>query len=390
LIRRIHLTNYRSHDSTDVRLEPLSLMVGPAGTGKSNLLKALVFVQNTVHRPIAELFPPASPFEFRSVRSRWADETAPMGFELEFAGIEGGDARYVLRFADSPQGIYVLEETLARRTGQQDWQWVFQRRWPGKAELGEFGSFSPYEPTVLNRTWYGSRPNDSRDGVRFARAVAKQMWSTGYHHLETSWLREPGDDRDIERLGYSGKDLPGFIAHLQRADSQRFDAILSSMRELLPHLDRIIVNRVGPDRQGLAMTFKDQRGYVNSPDLSDGTLFTLGLLAITRADKLPRLLCIEEPETGLHPRRLRWLFDRFVELAYPNDGQAEAVQVILTSHSPHLVDLFKDMQASVSVVEQDNGRTKITSLLDVKKKLREGDRGDPIGHEWATGLFEGL
>jgi hypothetical protein len=202
--------------------------------------------------------------------------------------------------------------------------------------------------------------------VRFARAVAKQMWSTGYHHLETSWLREPGDDRDIERLGYSGKDLPGFIAHLQRADSQRFDAILSSMRELLPHLDRIIVNRVGPDRQGLAMTFKDQRGYVNSPDLSDGTLFTLGLLAITRADKLPRLLCIEEPETGLHPRRLRWLFDRFVELAYPNDGQAEAVQVILTSHSPHLVDLFKDMQASVSVVEQDNGRTKITSLLDVK------------------------
>jgi predicted ATPase len=367
----------------------MSLLVGPAGTGTSNLLKALAFVQNTIHRPIPELFPPNSPWEFRNVRSRWADETAPMGFELEFGRIEGRDAKYVLRFADSPQGIYILEETLARRTGEQPWEWVFQRRWPGKTELGEFGSLSPYEPTILNRAW-DSKPDDPREGVRFARAVAKRLWKTGYYHLETSWLREPSDDREPDRLGYKGEGLPGLLAGLQHDEPQRFDAILSSMRELLPSLDRIIVNRVGLDRQGLAMTFQDQRGYVNAPDLSDGTLLTLGLLAITKGRKLPHLLCIEEPETGLHPRRLRWLFDRFIELAYPKDDSIAAVQIVLTSHSPYLVDLFKDMQAGVSVVEQQDGRTKVTNLLDIKKALRDETNGDPIGHEWAMGLFEGL
>ena len=69
------------------------------------------------------------------------------------------------------------------------------------------------------------------------------------------------------------------------------------------------------------MSFDGHRGYVAAPDLSDGTVFTLGLLAIVHSLKKPAMLCIEEPETGLHPGRLRWLFDRFMGLAYPDDGQ---------------------------------------------------------------------
>lgn len=388
MIRRLRLENFRSHGATDLRLEPLSLLVGPAGAGKSNLLKALVFLQNTVHKPIADLFPPASPWEFRLVRSRWAGETDPIGFQVEWAGIEDSEARYSLRFADSPDGLYVLEETLQRRRPGREWQWVFQRRWPGKPELGEFGVVGPRDPSVLNRVWSKAGPEMGAEGPRFARAVAGALGKTGYYHLETSWLKQLSDDRDSDRIGYSGQDLPGFLACLQREDPERHERVVAAMRELLPGLERIMVTRVGPDRQGLAMTFRGQLGHTNAPDLSDGTLLTLGLLAILNSRRQAHLLCFEEPETGLHPRRLRWLFDRFVELAHPRAGSP--VQVLLTTHSPYLVDLFKGMQGAVSVVEQKDGRTSIRNLLDIKQELREGTSGDPIGHEWATGLFEGL
>ncbi len=389
MIRRLRLENYRSHGSTELGLEPLSLLVGPAGAGKSNLLKALVFLQNSVQRPLTELLPPASPWDFRNVRSRWADETAPMGFVVELS-IGEYVARYVLRFAEAPAGVYVLEETLARRVGDRDWQWVFQRRWNEKPEIGEFGTFTANDPTVLNRIWHGTKPGDAREGIRFARDVAKSLWKTGYYHLETSWLREPGDDRDQDRIGYRGEGLPGFLARLQREEPQSHAEILQAMRELLPTLDQIIVNRIGPDRQGMAMTFRDQRGYVNAPDLSDGTMLTLGLLAITKSKQLPRLLCIEELETGLHPARLRWLFDRFLEIAHPTMRGADPVQIVLTSHSPYLVNLFQDMPHAVTVVEHKDGRTSMRNLVEIKAALHDTSVGSPIGHEWATGLFEGL
>ena len=390
MIRRLKIENYRSHGATDVQLEPLSLLVGPAGAGKSNLLKALVFLQNTVHKPIVDLFPPASPWEFSLVRSRWASQTDPIGFLVELEDVEGSEAIYSLRFADSPEGIYVLEETLQRRRSREEWRWVFQRRWPGNAELGEFGVVRPRDPSVLNKVWYGTKPDGPLEGPRFARSVAKALWRTGYFHLETSWLKQLSDDRESDRIGYSGQDLPGFLAGLQREDRPRYERVLGAMRELLPSLEQIVITRVGPDRQGLAMTFRGLHGYINAPDLSDGTVLTLGLLAITHSRKRPRLLCIEEPETGLHPRRLRWLFDRFVELAYPTDKATDPVQVVLTTHSPYLVDLFRDMRSAVTVVELEEGRTHMKNLVDIKKTLRDTDTGSSIGHEWATGLFEGL
>lgn len=389
MIRRLRLENFRSHGSTDIRLEPLSLLVGPAGAGKSNLFKALWFLQTTLSRPLSDLFPPASPWEFRLVRSRWAEETDPLGVEIELADVDGYEALYHVRFADSPQGVYVVKETLQRRArGEKDWQWVFQRDWTGKTEVGEFGQADPYEPTIMHRIWNRTLRSETRPTVLFAREVARTLWKFGYYHLEVSWLKEPSDGRETHQVGYSGQGLPSFLATLMREDQQRFEAIVASMRGLLPNLRSILINRAGMDKDGLAMLFEGFRGYVNAPDLSDGTLLTLGLLAVLNAPKVPRTLCIEEPETGLHPQRLRWLFDRFVEIAYPREGIP--VQVLLTTHSPYFVNLFKDMQNSVSVFRQEEGRSTVRNLIDIKKDLRDDTGGDPIGHEWAMGLFEGL
>ena len=91
------------------------------------------------------------------MRSRWAGETDPIGFEVELDGFRdhpGLSATYTLRIADSPAGLYVLEEILERTEPEGDPEWVFQRRGLRPRAMGEFGEVDPYEPTLLHRVYH--------------------------------------------------------------------------------------------------------------------------------------------------------------------------------------------------------------------------------------------
>ncbi|MBZ5521741.1 MAG: AAA family ATPase [Acidobacteriia bacterium] len=393
MIKSLRLTNFRSHVQSTVQLEPITLMVGPAGAGKSNVFKAMVVLQNSIHRSLVEMFPPGLG-EFHWVRSRWAGETDPIGFEVQIESMpEYPDctAEYVLKIADAPAGLYVLEETLTRRQGQQPAEWVFQRR-RSRTKMGEFGDVEWDMPSILHRVWHGATGvNLQASNVKFTKAVAKALSRFGCYHLEVSELKSLGIGQAADRIGYYGQGLPDFIAWAKSEAPVVYDSLLCEMQELLPSLKSIFVTQDRTDKQGLAFEFKDHHGYIAAPDMSDGTMFTLGLLSIVSSPQKPQVLCIEEPETGLHPRRLRWLFEKFVALAYPKAGQAPT-QIVLTTHSPSYVDLFKDMLPSIQVVEQQDGKTKITSLSEILERLHiTEDRGkEGIGYQWATGLFEGL
>jgi predicted ATPase len=116
------------------------------------------------------------------------------------------------------------------------------------------------------------------------------------------------------------------------------------------------------------------------------------LLSLVHGPRKPALLCVEEPEAGLNPARLRWLFDRFLGLAYPGEGK-EATQVVFSTHSPWLIDLFgAELQDSVLLVEQRQGRSQVKPLVEVQRGglHQEITPDEPIGHLWAAGVYEGL
>lgn len=393
MLTRLRLINYRSHADTTLTLRPLNLFIGPVAAGKSNLFKGMLLVQNSVHRSLVELFPPGLG-EFHWIRSRWAQHTDPIGFEVEIeqlAGFPEQRARYSLRIADSPAGLYVLEENLARESLEEPPQWVF-RRTSRRQVMGEYGEVDPYEPTLLHRVWQRDpRLKPGAPGIEFCKEVARAMSRFGYYHLEASQLKSLGTGQSWDRIDYNGKRLPDFIAwaKFHAANERVQEDLQAELAQVLPELDDIIVTQASADQQGLAISFKGHNGYIAAPDLSDGTLFTLGLLCLIHQPKRPAMLCVEEPETGLHPKRLRWLFERFAALAYAEDGQA--TQVCLSTHSPYLVDLFREMPEAVQLVEQSNGRSRVRPLSDVQAALHVAvESGEAIGHEWATGLFEGL
>ncbi len=277
MIKHLRLLNYRSHGDTSFPLQPITLFVGPVGAGKSNVLRALVTMQNSVHYSLVEMFPPGLG-EFHWVRSRWAGETDPIGFEVELQDVEnfaGRGARYKLSVADSPDGLYGLEESLQSRDGDQPWAWVFQRRMRGRPDLGEFGSVGPRDPSVLHKVVHRAADvNLTAAGAQFAQAVAWNLSRIGYFHLEVSELKAKGTGQAWNRIEYYGGRLPDFIGWAKSSPDGEpvYQTILAEMREILPELDSIIVTRDSTDRQGLAMSFRNQRGYIAAPDLSDGTM----------------------------------------------------------------------------------------------------------------------
>ena len=117
--------------------------------------------------------------------------------------------------------------------------------------------------------------------------------------------------------------------------------------------------------------------------LSDGTLRYLCLLAILCDPEPPPLVCIEEPELGLHP-------DILPSLARLLREASERCQLIVTTHSEILVDCMTDTPEAVIVCEKHDGATTLTRLSAGKlkpwlEKYRLGDlwtRGDIGGNRW--------
>ena len=114
--------------------------------------------------------------------------------------------------------------------------------------------------------------------------------------------------------------------------------------------------------------------------LSDGTLRYLSLLAILLHPNPPPLICIEEPELGLHPDVLPSLIDLLKEAA-------QKTQIIITTHSADLIDDLTDMPESVMVFDKYQGSTSVNRLD--KNALGAWLKDYRLGQLWRRGELGG-
>ncbi len=130
-------------------------------------------------------------------------------------------------------------------------------------------------------------------------------------------------------------------------------------------------------------------------EVSEGTLYFMALLAIIHQPSPPKLLMIEEPEKGIHPRRLHEVMSFIFDLADKKD-----IQIIMTSHSPQVVNEFEDFPESVFVFDNENGETGVRNLLkdiiepsDKKSEetnLPKINYTKTLGEHWIYGFLGGV
>jgi predicted ATPase len=166
-------------------------------------------------------------------------------------------------------------------------------------------------------------------------------------------------------------------------------------REFFPYISSIrLIRELGcnsvynpnPSAPGYGIYFvlADKGHILPAAQASDGLLLVLAYLALLYSPEPPRVLLIEEPENGIHPQRLKDVLKVLKELIRDQDR----TQVLLTTHSPYVVDQFRPEEVTLCLKGADGAVT--THRLSESKTVREQMDIFQLGEIWTAEGDEAL
>jgi predicted ATPase len=194
-----------------------------------------------------------------------------------------------------------------------------------------------------------------RDGLHSATFSLDELRPIGYFRLPSDGLQllGPGfhESHGPPSLDERGAHLPGLLDYMLRRNRGRFDAFVAAAKARIDGLEDIEVATPTPAERRVDL--KIENGLVLPYDMcSTGVRQLLFYLGLAYHPEPPRLILIEEPENGLHPKRLQEVMALFREMTQGKHG-GRASQIILTTHSPLLLDCV-DLEADQVLVFRRN------------------------------------
>jgi len=192
-------------------------------------------------------------------------------------------------------------------------------------------------------------------------------------------------------LREDGGHLAGVLDRLRDEEPERFEALNEELGRWLPEFDHILFDT--PDSGRRAFLLRTRKGHHKIPanDLSHGILFALTVLTLTYLPAPPPIICLEEPDRGIHPRLLRRIQDALYRLSYPeNFGETrQPVQILATTHSPYFLDLFKDHPEEIVIAHKVGQEARFERLSD-QPAIAEILGDAPLGEIWYSGILGGV
>lgn len=210
-----------------------------------------------------------------------------------------------------------------------------------------------------------------------AIAAREEVHSWQFLHLNPDALREPGSTNAPRSLSPNGSNLPTTLVRMQAEDKFSLTGVSLDMANLVPGILKIRVEQdKTSDKYVIFAETSDGRSF-SSRVLSDGTLRLLALAIMKNDLQFQGVLCLEEPENGVHPQRLRNLA-RLLQRMATNLNEPEEVdeplrQVLITTHSPAFISLpeiidsllFAYTMTSVEPLSSGNPTLEITCMTRV-------------------------
>ena len=373
----------------DLPLAPLNVLIGPNGSGKSNFLEAVALLQGA---PKATFDPIVRKGGFNEVL--WKGPGAGNSIDLEaIVEIPSNRAlRHVLQLNGRAGRVMIADEQVEPLDAQfrQGTGRSYRLSFKGDVhdELVEKNRASFFTIEDLpEETIFSSFSHPDASLLSLAGPKEADLWQLRelYRsiHLYRNWEFGP-DARPRTPCSAHGRSdfLNEYADNLPLVLSQFYGEQKRAFLESMRNVYEGIVDFQCPVVGGTVALFLEESGNRSIPAtlLSDGTLRYLCLLAILLEPKPPSLICIEEPELGLHPDLLPTLCDLMVDASRRS-------QLIVTTHSDVLVDALTDQPESVVVCEKHDGQTEMRRLdkADLSKWLEDYRLGDL----WTSGELGG-
>jgi predicted ATPase len=355
-IQRVVLRNYKSIGNCDVRLQPLTYLVGQNGAGKSNFLDALHFVRDALTGSLDHAINERG--GLNEVRRRSSGHPTHFGIRLEFRLKDGREGWYAFDIGAMASGGYEVqhERCVIEGIGKGPFFRVAKGRLIDSSESA-FPAITSDRLALV-----------AASGFTAFRPVFDALTAMGFYNLNPKLMRELQKPQDGRLLKPVGENIASVIGHLERVAPDRVNMIKEYLQSVVPMVHGMERKAIGPME---TLEFRQDMAGAKHPwkflaqNMSDGTLRALGVLTAllqSNVDYSPTLIGIEEPETALHPAASAALREVLVEAA-------KHTQVLVTSHSPDLMDNGGiDVNAILAVVSE-GGETKIAPLDDASRQM---------------------
>jgi predicted ATPase len=225
----------------------------------------------------------------------------------------------------------------------------------------------------------------------FEKLMEEELAKTRIYSFDARAISQPTRLQPNIELMSDGENLAGVLDQLRDHDTERFEALNEELTHWLPEYDRILFETPRDGAKAFLLRTKEGKHKIAAADLSQGTLLALALLTLAYLPEPPKLICLEEPDRGIHPRLLRNVQDALYRLSYPESGGELRlpVQVIATTHSPYLLDLYRDHPEEIVLANKTEESVSFERLSE-QPFIDEILRDSRLGEMWYTGILGGV
>ncbi len=357
--------------SQTFELEPLNVLIGPNGVGKSNVIETFELL-----RSMPTNFADAIRDGGGAGEWLWKGRTPPGSAVIDSvipgsATPTGRDLRYTLKFTNVNHRVEVLDEAIEEAEPldnhpQPYFYYRFQEGHPvisvRQADDGDLENNTsnrtqrflkrqdllPDQSVLAQRKDPDLYPEVTWLGREFGRILTFREWTFGRYGP----LRQPQPaNLRQDHLLPSNQNLGMVLNRLQYQGSTRFDRML---KRFLYRYESVLT----PVSEGSIQFSLREAGFdipIPATRLSDGTVRFIALLAILLDPSPPPLVCIEEPELGLHPDAVALLGELLIEAS-------DRMQLVVTTHSDALVSALSDRPHAVVACEWSDRGTELIRL----------------------------
>ncbi|WP_156377530.1 AAA family ATPase [Sphingopyxis sp. Root1497] len=369
MITELEVSHYKSIGDAKLKLDNINVFVGKNGSGKSNIVDSISFLNDIVSEDI----------DYAITRRHGSDSVR------QWTKFKPYNVSLQVRISNSDgYGLYKLTFSSSRNS-YKIWEEVIE--WHGKDmfnsgpfitniirdKSGNIGIISSYSDKDIDFDAIRSIKIDGSVSILSSRIreLSKISWIVGSLIAELrsvatfsifpNTIRAPQVVSRARDLHHDGGNIASILKQLP-ADNRR--KIIKALRVVMPQLENVLVRSAAGYYVPVFSVREDgQKGGhdLNMSQISDGTLRILGILTAFFQPHAPSKIIIEEPEQMIHPALLIVIRDAIVDFVSRNKN----TQVFVTTHSATFMDLF-DISSVVAV--EYNGSSTICGPVSERQK----------------------
>lgn len=378
MLKSIRIKNFKSiQDSKKIRLTPLTVFIGNNGSGKSSIIEGLetykIIIESGLHeamlpwRGFEHIRNKAVPHNLHKSNGDRPYETNPIEFNLAWQNYHtamtinlgaGGNEQFI-----QAETITISEKGASKR--------IIDR--------------TSFASTDEHQNFYPERLPDDLSLISLDRKFHADLYQNLSHwqflNLNPYTMGFPLPQKRTGgqvHLSKDGSNIAEYLLNIYNLNKTSFNGIIETLQYVLPYATDLQPAITSELERNVYLQLTESDFKVPGWLLSTGTLRVLALLAVLRHPTPPPLIVIEEIENGLDPRTIHLIVEEI-----RNAVTSGRSQIIITTHSPYLLDLLTISQ--IVMVERDSqGQPLFTRPAD-QKSLQEWTEQFSIGKLYTMG-----